>query len=117
ATIAPLEAYAFSGDWRTRGAPVGGPVADFNVVTQRGVVDAAVSALRPSRALTMALATTTLVYLVAGRAELVAPGGRIALTEDGAVIAELGAGPCPAVVLAQRGAVLIRVRSEERRVG
>ena len=44
--IRRLEPYRFRGDWPTEGELARGPVADFNVITRRGRVEASVEAFK-----------------------------------------------------------------------
>lgn len=44
--LRPLEPWRFAGEWPTTGAIPDGPIADFNVLFRRGVVDADVQVLR-----------------------------------------------------------------------
>lgn len=110
ATLAPLQPYAFSGDWRTTGAPRGGPVRDFNVLWRRDCFRATVT-VSGAGARTVRLGHATLLHLVAGEAAVIVPGGRAELAAGETALAELGPGaPRSAGVLrAGPGAVLLQV--------
>jgi uncharacterized protein len=70
ARLGALEPYAFSGDWETGCALVGGPVRDFNLITRRGRIGGTVDVMRLApgerRELRHDSTDATLVYVVGG---------------------------------------------------
>ncbi|MCY2959234.1 MAG: HutD family protein [Planctomycetota bacterium] len=119
--LRPLEPYRFAGEWPTRADLVAGPVADFNVLTRRGVVsaDAQVSRIGARRMWESMGPGHAFVHVLAGSATVRAPREEepFELAPAESVWArELGseeefeiAGGSPATLV-----VILRIRAESR---
>lgn len=68
ARLRKLEPYRFAGEWPTTGELVGGPIADFNVITRRADVRAEVTTLKLGRRGARETLSTrhTFVHVLAG---------------------------------------------------
>lgn len=89
---APLEPFAFRGDWQTECRLLGGPVRVLNVVTRRGACSARVSTatMQVPTVIEKAAGETLLVFIVAGSMQI--EGCPDTLATNDAMIAE-GAKP------------------------
>jgi environmental stress-induced protein Ves len=85
---APLEPFAFRGDWQTECRLLGAPVQVFNVLTRRGRCSArvSVSTMRQSIALEKGADETMLAFIAAGAIEI--EGCSEALATNDALIAD-----------------------------
>ena len=89
---APLEPFAFRGDWQTECRLLGGPVRVFNVVTRRGRFSAEVSVSTSGKSIALEKAAdeSLLVFVAAGAIQI--EGCSVSLAMNDALIAD---GPKP----------------------